>query len=222
MTITTWSDSLAMAATVAFAVTAVLAIRSDKDVDIFGATVLGLITAIGGGTVRDLILDVPVFWAADLSYIWVGGIASVLAFYGRKFFSDRYVYALMLYVDGFGAAMFGIQGTGKVWDLSFGLPAAPVLLGIVTAIGGGLVRDVLAGRTTLLMRSELYAVPVSLGCVAYVIVLEVLPAHRLMGAIVCILATFAMRAAAIHWDLRMPGFASLVSDDESEGSSHPL
>lgn len=213
--IATWSDFLAMAATVAFAVTAVLAIRSDRAVDIFGATVLGLITAIGGGTIRDVILDAPVFWAADLSYIWIACVASVLAFYGRKFFSGRYIYAAMLYVDGFGAAMFGIQGAGKVWDLGFGLPAAPVILGIVTAIGGGLIRDVLAGRTTLLMRPELYAVPVCLGCTAYVLVLEFLPEQRLVGSIVCLLGTFGLRAAAIHWNLSMPGFAHLVSDDES-------
>lgn len=199
-----------MAATVAFAVTAVLAIRADRPVDLLGTTVLGLITAIGGGTIRDVILDVPVFWAADLSYIWVGAIASVCAFYGRKFFSDRHIYPIMLYVDGFGAVMFGIQGAGKVWDLGFGLPAAPVILGLVTAIGGGLIRDVLADRQTLLMRPELYAVPVCLGCVAYVAVLEFLPTQRFLGSIICILAAFALRAAAIHWNLRMPGFAVLA------------
>jgi hypothetical protein len=118
-----------MAATVAFAVTAVLAIESDRDIDLFGATVLGLITAIGGGTIRDVIIDAPVFWAADLAYVWVGCAASVLAFYGRRLFSKRHLYLLMLYLDGFGAAMFGIQATGKVWDLGFGLPAAPVVLG---------------------------------------------------------------------------------------------
>ena len=63
------NEMLAMAATVAFAVTAVIAIRGDRDIDLFGAIVLGLITAIGGGTIRDVILDVPVFWATDLSYI---------------------------------------------------------------------------------------------------------------------------------------------------------
>ena len=216
MTIEAWSGFLAMAATVAFAVTAVLAIKSDKEVDLFAATVLGLITAIGGGTIRDVILDAPVFWAADLSYIWVACVASVLAFYGRKFFSDRYVYAVMLYVDGFGAAMFGIQGAGKVWDLGFGLPVAPVILGIVTAIGGGLIRDVLAGRTTLLMKPELYAVPVCIGCVAYVFVLEFWPEQRLAGSIVCILVTFALRAAAIRWNLSVPGFARLTADEKSE------
>lgn len=214
MTIATWSEFLAMAATVAFAVTAVLAIRSDRPVDIFGATVLGLVTAIGGGTIRDVILDVPVFWSTNLSYIWIACISSVVAYYGRKLLSGPQVYAAMLYLDGFGAAMFGIQGAGKVWDLGFGLPVAPVILGIVTAIGGGLIRDVLAGRTTLLMRPELYAVPVCMGSMTYVLVLGLMPDLRLVGSIVCILGTFAIRAASIHWHLKMPGFGRAASDEK--------
>lgn len=112
----TLSVLISMAATVAFAVTAVLAIRVDRDLDIFGATVLGLITAVGGG----------------------------------------------------------------------------------------ILRDVLAGRRTLLMRRELYAVPVCLGCITFVAVLRHLPDLRYPVAIVCIFATFALRAAAIHWNLSMP------------------
>lgn len=202
-----WNTLFAMMATVAFAATAVLAIREDKDLDVFGAIVLGLITAVGGGTIRDVILAVPVFWSTDLSYIWVGVAASILAFYGRRLFAKRHIYSLMLYLDGFGAAMFGIQATAKVWDLGFGMPAAPVILGIVTAIGGGLMRDVLAGRTTLLMRPELYAVPVTTGCITFVVVLHYLPEYRQLGAALSILATFAWRGAAIHWNLKMPVLA---------------
>ena len=95
---------ISVAATVAFAVTAVLAVRSDKDLDLLAAAVLGLITAVGGGTIRDVIIDAPVFWGHDLWYVWVAVGASVVTFYGRKLLSERYVYSLMLYVDGFGAA----------------------------------------------------------------------------------------------------------------------
>lgn len=203
----TFSGLISMAAIVAFAGTAVLAIREDRDLDIFGAAVLGLVTATGGGTVRDVILDVPVFWSNDLSFIWVGSVASILAFYGRRLFAEHNIYSIMLYLDGLGAAMFGIQAAAKVWDLGFGLPAAPVILGIVTAIGGGIIRDVLAGRATLLMRPELYAVPICLGCVAFVAILNYLPDFRQLGAVICILATFASRAAAIHWNLKIPVLA---------------
>jgi uncharacterized membrane protein YeiH len=209
------NEMLAMAATVAFAVTAVIAIRGDRDIDLFGAIVLGLITAIGGGTVRDVILDVPVFWATDLSYIWWAVGASVVAFYGRKLFAGRHLYRLMLYLDGFGAALFGIQATGKVWDLGFALPAGPVLLGVITAIGGGLIRDTLAGRTTLLMRPELYAIPVLLGCILFTLVLAYYPEYRLAGSLLCLLLTFALRSAAIRWDLRVPGWARTTKDGQA-------
>ncbi len=209
-------EGIASAATVAFATTAVLAIKRDRKIDLLGAIVLGLITAIGGGTIRDVILDVPVFWSEDLLYVWVAVGSSVAAFYWRSHrFTDRYLYGLMLYLDGLGAAMFGIQAAAKVWDLGFGLPAGPVILGVVTAIGGGLVRDTLAGRTTLLMRPELYATPVLLGCTAFVMVLKYLPDYRLAGLLICILATFALRAAAIHWDLTMPGFDQRARDERS-------
>ena len=202
-----WNHLLAMSATVAFAVTAVLAIKGDREIDLFGAVVLGLITAIGGGTIRDITTQAPVFWATDQAYIWVAVTASIIAFYGRRLFEHTHLYTLMLYLDGFGAAMFGIQGTAKVWDLGFGAPAGPVILGVITAIGGGLIRDVLAGRANLLMRPELYAVPIMFGCALFQLVLAYLPDYRLLGAILCILLVFGVRAAAIHWDLKMPTWA---------------
>jgi uncharacterized membrane protein YeiH len=84
-----------------------------------------------------------------------------------------------------------------------------IILGIVTAIGGGLIRDVLAGRQTLLMGRELYAIPVLLGCTFYVALLALLPAFRLHGAVVCCLCIFGLRAAAIHWDLGVPDWLTM-------------
>ena len=190
-------------ATVAFAVTGVLAIN-DRGVDLFGVLVLGLITAIGGGTVRDIILDVPSFWSQSQVYVWVALGASVLAFFAESFFTQPQIYRCMLYIDGLGAALFAILGLDKAWSLGFGLPVAPIILGVVTAIGGGLLRDVLAGKKTLLMSHDLYAIPVTLGCCMYALVLQFLPEYTLEGSVVCMLTIFGVRAAAIHWDLRVP------------------
>ncbi len=200
-----WSYWVGMAATVAFAVTAVLAV-SPKGIDFFGASVLGIITAIGGGTVRDLILGVPVFWAGDLTYIWVALASSLLAFRVGSWFSQRRVNSLMLYLDGFGAALFGIEAVDKVWKLSFALPLGPIILGIVTAIGGGLIRDVLAGRKTLLMSRDIYAIPVMLGCTLYLLVLVKFPEYSVLGAFAGVLVSFGIRAAAIHWSLAVPAW----------------
>jgi len=190
-------------ATMAFAVTGVLAI-ADRGVDLFGVLVLGLITAIGGGTIRDIIVGAPIFWADNQIYVWLALGASVLTFFAESFFTQPQIYRWMLYIDGFGAALFGIQGANKAWDMSFGLPVAPVILGVITAIGGGLLRDILAGRKTLLMSHELYAIPVTLGCCAYVLVLNFIPQYALEGSVTCMLGIFGLRAAAIHWDLRVP------------------
>ena len=190
-------------ATMAFAVTGVLAI-ADRGVDLFGVLVLGLITAIGGGTIRDIILEAPVFWSENQIYVWLALGASVLTFVAESFFTQPQIYRWMLYIDGLGAALFAIQGADKAWSMGFGLPVAPVILGVITAIGGGLIRDVLAGRKTLIMSHELYAIPMSFGCCAYILILNFIPQYALEGSVLCMLGTFGLRAAAIHWDLRVP------------------
>jgi len=190
-------------ATMAFAVTGVLAI-TDRGVDLFGVLVLGLITAIGGGTIRDIILESPVFWSENQIYVWLALGASVITFFAESFFTQPQIYRWMLYMDGFGAALFAIQGADKAWNMHYGLPVAPVILGVVTAIGGGLLRDVLAGRKTLIMSHELYAIPVSFGCIAYVLILNFFPQYTIEGSVICMLGIFGLRAAAIHWDLRVP------------------
>ena len=213
----TWSYWTGMAGIVAFAVTAVLAL-APKHIDIFGTVVLGVITAVGGGTVRDVILDVPVFWSTDLTYIWVAIGASIAAFSAHSLFTRKEIYSLMLYLDGFGVAMFSIQAVDKVWDLGFGLPLAPVVLGIVSAIGGGLIRDVLAGRQNLLMTRELYAIPVLFGCALYVVLLEFLPEYRFISSIFGAMCIFGVRAAAIHWELSVPEWLTMQPKTDSSAA----
>jgi uncharacterized membrane protein YeiH len=196
---------MGMVATAAFAVTAVAAIQNRR-VDLFGVLVLGAITAVGGGTIRDLILDVPVFWAENPIYIWVAIAASAIAFFGRSLVTEGQTYSIMLYLDGLGAAFFAMLAVEKVWKLGFGLPLAPVILGVITAIGGGLVRDVLAGRPTLLMSKELYAVPLLFACSLFAVVLTYAPEYRLGGIAGCVILSFLLRSAAIHWKIHMPAW----------------
>jgi len=194
---------LGMAGTVAFSVTAVLAV-TPKGIDLFGACVMGVITAVGGGTIRDIILDVPVFWATDLNYIWVALVSSVIAFYGNRFMASKHVYNLMLYLDGVGVAMFVIQGAQKTIGLDFAMPLGPIMLGVTTAIGGGLTRDILAGNTTLLMKKELYALPLTVGAILYMIFIDLFPGQAVVIGTACAVFTFLIRAAAIQWNLSVP------------------
>jgi uncharacterized membrane protein YeiH len=191
-----------MAGSAAFAITAVFA--APRGMDLFGISVLAVIAAIGGGTIRDLILDVPVFWSLDLSVIWVALIAGLIATYARRLLSRKEAVALVLYIDGLGASLFSIQAVHKVWDLQFGLPMAPVLLGVVTGIGGGILRDVLTQRPTLLVSRELYAIPILLGCALYSGVLSWAPEHAENAAIAFVALIFLMRSAAITWNIEVP------------------
>ena len=194
--------------TVAFAATAVLAV-APRGIDLLTACVMGVLTAIGGGTLRDLILDQPVFWASDLGVLWASLLASLVTFYAYRHLARRRVMATLLYLDAVGIALFAIQGAAKAWSLQFGLPLGPILLGVITAIGGGLLRDVLAGRESLLMRRELYAIPVTAGCITYAALMATAPQLGNLAAVLCIGLIFGFRAAAIRWQLRVPDWFRL-------------
>ncbi len=199
------SHLLAMSATIAFAVTGVLAL-ADRRVDLFSIVVLGVITAIGGGTIRDLILDVPVFWSNDLSYVRFAVLASILTFIAQSFFAHPNVYKLMLYIDGLGVAMFGVGGAVKALELGFGWPIGPLILGVITAIGGGLMRDVLSGRKTLLMSNEVYAVPVALGILTTLVSVHFFPDFKSEAILAGTIIAFGLRSCAIYWSWHLPAW----------------
>jgi uncharacterized membrane protein YeiH len=196
---------LYMCATISFAVTGVLAL-ADRKVDFFSVVIIGVITAVGGGTIRDLLLDAPVFWESDLSYIRFAVLASILTFIAQSFFAHPNVYKLMLYVDGLGVAMFGVGGAMKTLEYDFGWPVGPLMLGVITAIGGGLMRDVLSGRKTLLMSDEVYAVPVATGILTTLITFHFFPELKSEAILGGTVIAFGLRSAAIYWEWRLPAW----------------
>lgn len=148
----------------AFAVTGVMA-AGKKDMDIFSIVLLGMITALGGGTIRDMVIDVnPVFWMADLTYLWVALAASAIAFFLIRLITP--LFKLLLYVDAFGLALFTVLATEKTIAMGFSRPVA-VLMGLATGIAGGMIRDVLTQRQTLLLAKEFYATPALLGAILF-------------------------------------------------------
>ena len=166
-----------------------------------GAVMLGLVTAVGGGTVRDLLIRYPIFWFEDFAFVWAAIAGALVAFFLSAFIIN--VFRSLLYLDALGAALFATAAANKVL-LDPGLPApVAVILGVLTGIGGGLLRDVLAGRPTLLTSREIYATPIFIGCTVFVLLREYTPdfAHAaLVGATVI----FALRALALWFHLEMP------------------
>ena len=190
-----------MVGTAVFAITGVLAVTR-RGLDVFGALVLGIVTALGGGTVRDLIIGAKPFWINDFNYVWAAAVGALAAFWIGSLFRD--VYRGLLYLDAVGAALFAVTAADKVLSLNLGAPVA-VTMGVLTGIGGGLIRDVLAGRPTLLMSREIYATPILLGCVAFVLLRGVSPSVP-YASVIAFAIIFGIRALAIYRHLEMPSW----------------
>jgi uncharacterized membrane protein YeiH len=188
-----------MAGSAVFAISGVLAVTR-RGLDVVGAVMLGLVTAIGGGTVRDLVVGVRPFWIADFNYVWSACAGALAAFWIGWLF--RSALNGVLYLDALGAALFAIAATSKVLVLTGSAPVA-VVMGVLTGIGGGLIRDVLAGRQTLLMGRDIYATPIVVGCAMFVLLRAFVPAFP-YTEVVAMALIFAVRALAIHQHLQMP------------------
>lgn len=191
---------LEMVGTAAFAMTGVIAV-SRRGLDVIGALTLGLVTAVGGGTVRDVLMRHPVFWFEDFSYVWAALLGALAAFFLTMVV--RSLQRSLLYLDALGAALFATAAANKaLLDPGLSAPVA-VILGVLTGIGGGLLRDLLAGRSTLLMSREIYATPILIGCSVFVLLREYLPDFD-GAATVGTTVIFVVRALAIRFHLEMP------------------
>jgi len=182
-----------------------------KQIDLFGVVVLGLVTAVGGGSVRDIILGAhPVFWIADSSYVLNAVITAALTFYiARHWMVPR---AVLDIADAFGLALFTMLGAAKALSFHTGMTDA-VVLGVITGAGGGIVRDVLVGEIPFVFRQQiyLYATAAVIGATAFVLLEAVLPGgstNLLIGAAL----TLALRLAAIRWKLTLPTFQPPTDD----------
>ncbi|ANO32518.1 hypothetical protein BCT86_02865 [Vibrio breoganii] len=200
------TETFTVLGTAAFALSAVLA-ANEKRTDVFSVVVLGVVTAVGGGTIRDCLLGVPVFWSEALFFIWIAIISSLIGFVCVPLLKRRFVNRLYLYIDAIAIAMFSIQGVEKAWDLGFGLPLGPIIMGVLTAIGGGVVRDMLLQRPTLFLNKELYAIPVALGCTFHVTVLALAPALSYISSVCAIGLVIYIRYLAINKSIEVPSWA---------------
>jgi len=160
-----------------------------------------LITGVGGGSVRDLLIGAPVFWVRDP---WVAPVCLTVAlvawFTPRKWWEGQ----LLEWADAAGLAAYAVLGTAK--SLALGVAPVPaVLMGIITGCVGGIIRDVLAGRPSILMRPELYvtAAALSAGLCALGDLLNLPRGIAWSGAA---LAGFALRGAAIRFGIHLPAY----------------
>ena len=160
-----------------------------------------LVTGVGGGSVRDLLIGAPVFWVRDP---WVAPVCLAVAliawFTPRRWWEGE----LLDWADALGLAAYAVLGTAKA--LAFGVPPVPaVLMGVITGCVGGIIRDVLAGRPSILMRPELYVTAAALSSALCAGGAALRVPDGLVWPLAA-LAGFALRGAAIRWKLALPGY----------------
>lgn len=190
-----------------FAVTGALA-AGLKRMDVFGMVVVAIVTAIGGGTIRDVILGVPVVWISSPVYVLVATAAALATFAVPRVV--RRVEPMLYVFDALGLAVFTVIGCQKA--ISVGVSyIIVVVMGGITGVAGGVIRDILCGEIPLVLRKEIYAIASLLGGVTLVVLFDYGVARGpavLMAAAV----TLVVRLVAIHYGLSLP-----VADmDESE------
>jgi uncharacterized membrane protein YeiH len=187
-----------------FAISGSLA-AGKKRMDVFGVIVLGLVTAIGGGSLRDTLLNAgPVFWVDDPTYLLVAIVSSMLTFIVVRVISVPW--RGLLISDAFGLAVFMAIGTAKAIDIT-GSPSVAIVMGVMTGVAGGMIRDVLSAEVPLILRKEIYATAALCGSFTYVIL-----NHLELSDITCLAvsaaATLLIRLAAITWGFSLPVFKS--------------
>ena len=193
-------------AAIVFAVSGAL-VASRKGMDVMGFMWLAVVTGVGGGTVRDLILGVPVFWVQNPVYVSACLVTAVVMHFIAPLVESRYT--MLLWFDAFGLALVTIAGTVKALDV--GAPAlVAIAMGVVTGSFGGIIRDTLGHVPSILLKHEIYVTASVLGACAYV-ALNAFEPERLPAMIAGFVVTFGVRGLAIKFGWSLPVFRESVT-----------
>lgn len=229
MEFSTFIFVLEMIGTVAFAVSGVM-VAKERGMDIFGACVLGCSTAVGGGVIRDLLLGkTPPDMFVEPIYVIVATAASLITFvaeyvFGRKgSFLDRTrlrTGRILNAADSVGLAAFVVVGCRQAVVAGYGDNLfLCAFVGVMTGIGGGILRDMLAGQMPLIMRKRIYGMAAIAGAVVYCLCISGLMSggsmENMPAGIASMLVTVLIRFLAIHYGWNLPSFQK-----EGEGQDH--
>jgi len=173
-----------------------------KQIDLFGVIVLGLVTATGGGTLRDLVLDAPVFWVEQNAFLVSGITAACAGFFLARHL--KHVERWLLYPDAFGLAFVTMLGTAKTARLGYGPPIC-IVLGVATGVAGGMLRDVLTREIPLVFRPDiyLYATAAAAGSAVF-LGWRAVGGPETAGMFVGAAVILVLRLSAIRWRWHLP------------------
>ena len=195
-----------IAATIAFAVSGAL-VAARHRLDWVGFVFMACVTGIGGGTLRDTILDTPVFWLAEDYIITVCGIAAIVTYFAAQHISKRS--KPLLWADALGMALFSTLGAQKAVDLGMSIPVATVM-GVFSACLGGIIRDVIVNDVPVVFQKEIYISASMSGALGYCILHTYTPVSEGWSLILGGLIAFVIRALAIIKGITMPAHKGLL------------
>ncbi|WEX09356.1 trimeric intracellular cation channel family protein [Chelativorans sp. AA-79] len=184
-----------------FAATGALA-ASRKQLDVIGFLFFASVTGLGGGTVRDLLLDLPVFWVADPAYLVVCTVVAVVVYFSAHLVESRY--KLLLWLDAVGLSAYCVIGAAKGLAAT-GSPAVALVTGMMTCTVGGIMRDLLAGEPSVLLRPEIYITAALTGSAVYTAA-DFSGAPTMAGALIAFLAAFLVRGGALKFGWTFPRY----------------
>lgn len=187
-----------------FAATGALA-ASRRQLDVIGFVFFAALTGTGGGTVRDLILDVPVFWLVQPIHILICAAVAVVVFFTAHLLESRYRW--LLWLDAVALAAYAVFGAYKGLEVT-GSPVLAVVMGMMTAALGGVLRDIVAGEPSVLMRREVYVFAAMAGATVFVLA-RMADAPLLVASLAGFLVAFGARGGALRFGWSLPIYKSL-------------
>jgi uncharacterized membrane protein YeiH len=183
-----------------FALTGALAAARDRH-DIITFWFFAVVTGIGGGTLRDLLIGAPVFWIGDATYLGIGLAAALAVWFAAPHLERA---KTLIWLDAVGLAVYAVIGAAKAVSLGVG-PFIAIAMGVLTACFGGVIRDVLAGQPSALLKREI-TVSAALLSAAGFIALMLAGVPPFWAGVAGALAGFGLRAGTIHYGWALPAF----------------
>ncbi len=197
--------------TIAFAISGIR-LAATKNFDWFGAYTVGLVTAIGGGTMRDILLDIPVFWMQTWWYLAVTALslATVIVFRNKLVSRER----ILFLFDSVGLALFCVIGIQKT--LATGYPMwVATIMGVITGAFGGVIRDILINEEPLVFRKDVYATACLAGALVYWVIM-ILGGSPLLQQITCAIVVIGLRILALKYSLQLPVLQRIEPKEKDE------
>lgn len=197
--LTSLVDFIELLGTIAFAISGIR-LASAKSFDWFGAIVVGFVTAVGGGTTRDLLLGQPVFWLQSNLYIWGTVLAFVIVVFFRKWLV--HLNNTIFWFDCIGLGLFTVVGFEKALVLGYDYWIC-ILMGTITGVVGGIIRDVFINEIPVIFRQELYAFACIIGGMVYV-AFDYFKVDAILTQVVVAIAVVVVRIVATRFKLGLP------------------